>query len=660
MNSKKKISLMIAVIMLLQIILPMVSIIWESDFTIKSIAADTVNSWDVSENQDGSITASFDSTTGTLTISGVGKIKEESFSDDYLWYSKRDGITKVLISNEIENIPTRAFKEYKNLREINLGNSVKTIEYEAFSDCKSLNYIQLPEGLENIDRAVFQNCVRLTNISIPSTVKMIGQEDHKQYGEYQFDVFRGCINLQSISVRENNANYSSADGVLFNKDKTKLVYYPEGKKTTKYTIPSSVTKVGAYSIYNVKSITKINVPNGVTEIGAGGFRGCTNLEVVDIPKTIENLGSDFIDDCTKLKNINVDENNANYSSANGVLFNKDKTTILFYPIGKENTAYTIPNSVTTISSGAFRLCANLKNIEIPNSVINIEWFAFSGCTGLTHITIPDSVKKMGSEIYDMHFGYIFEGCENLKSITLPAQIETFYSSYAFKNCSSLEEIIIPKGTEYIGNKAFLGCSSLLSVEIPESVISIGDDAFQGCSSLTNIEIPNAVKMLPWFCFQGTGLEIIDIPTGVTSIGYNAFAKCRNLKQINIPDTVTSIGGSAFRGALLTVKVGTNSSESYEIELPEVIKRTMDSNDVLYSENGLYTTNCTLSEDKIIASKNMLEQGKVKLKVRSGALWDLEVAFEATTYSDTESPVLDYSYGANSLSSGVFGVVIKYL
>ena len=82
---KRKLSLMLAVIMLLQIILPMVSVIWKSGFTIKSIAADTENRWDVSENQDGSITANFDSTTGILTISGVGKIKEESFSDDYPW-----------------------------------------------------------------------------------------------------------------------------------------------------------------------------------------------------------------------------------------------------------------------------------------------------------------------------------------------------------------------------------------------------------------------------------------------------------------------------------------------------------------------------------------------------------------------------------------------
>jgi len=675
---KRKIPLMILTILILQVLLPVLTIIWESDFTIKSIAADTENSWDVSENQNGSITATFDNTTRTLTISGTGEMKNYGGSYSYIpWYVYQEDIRKVNISEGITNICNYAFYECENIISIVIPNSVTSIGASAFyncsnlsnvqlssnlteigtsafSGCKSISNIQLPEGLITISPEVFKDCINLTNINIPNSVEMIGQEDHPQYGEYQFDVFRGCRRLESISVEENNANYSSVDGVLFNKDKSKLISYPEAKKTSEYTIPSSVTKVGAYSIYNVANVTKINIPNGVTAVGDGGFRGCINLNNINIPATLETLDNDVFDDCTELKNITVDENNANYSSVDGVLFNKDKTAILFYPIGKESTTYTIPNSVTTIGSGLFRGCDNLTRIEIPDSVVNIEWFAFSGCTGLTEITIPDSVNKMGSEIYGMHFGYIFEGCENLKSITLPAEIDTFYSSYAFKNCSSLEEIIIPEGAEYIGNEAFLGCSSLSSIELPESVISIHSSAFQGCSSLTSIEIPSFDPIIPGNSFHGTGLETLDIPDGITTI-YTAFEKCRNLKQINIPETVTTISKGAFREALLTIKVETNSNESYEIELPEVIKRTMDSSDVLYSENGLYTYNCTLSDDKVIASKDILEQGKAKIKVKSGALWDLEVAFESTTYSDTEVPIIEDIYGVNYPSSDVFGI-----
>lgn len=654
MSKRKRISIMILVILIMQILLPILNILFQNGLTLISEAVSTENNWDVSENQDGSIIATFDDTTATLTISGKGKIKEGSFNSDYLWYSKKKDIAKVLISNGIENIPTRAFEEYKHLREIKLGNTIKTIEYEAFKDCKLLNSIELPEGLEKIDSKVFENCVRLTDLSIPSTVKMVGQEDHEQYGEYQMDVFRGCVNLETISVGENNVDYSSVDGVLFNKDKTKLIYYPEGKKTREYTIPSSVTKIGAYSVYNVNNLTKINVPDGVTKMGDGTFRGCINLTDINVPASVNQLGNDVFDNCTKLKNIIVDENNVNYSSVDGVLFNKDKTTILLYPMGKENSKYTIPNSVITIGPGAFMRCTNLENIEIPNSVVNIEWFAFLGCTGLTEMIIPESVNKIGSEIYDMEFGYVFEDCENLKIVTLPANIDTFYTSYLFKNCRNLEEIIIPEGTLYIGNNAFSGCTNLSKIKFPESVRSIHTSAFQGCSSLTSIEIPSFDSIIPNNCFQGTGLEVLDIPNGITTI-YSAFNKCRNLKQINIPDSVTTIRDGTFRGSLLTIKVETNSNESYEIELPEIIKRAIDSNDILYSENGLYTINCTLSENKIIANKDMLEQGKVKLEVRSGALWGLEVSFEATSYLDTEAPFIEDIYCTNSSSSLVLGI-----
>ena len=195
--------LMIVVIILLQIILPIISVVWESGLTIKSIAADTEKSWDVSEKQDSSIIATFDSSSGTLNIKGTGKIKEESFDKDYPWYGNRNNIIRICITDGIENVPTRAFEEYSNLREVSLGNSIKVIEYEAFKECKSLNKIVLPEGLQTIDRAAFQSCVGLTSITIPNSVKLIGQEDqiiNGQEQEYQFNVFRGCTNVQSISI----------------------------------------------------------------------------------------------------------------------------------------------------------------------------------------------------------------------------------------------------------------------------------------------------------------------------------------------------------------------------------------------------------------------------------------------------------------------------
>lgn len=641
MALKKKIIIFIIVtllsIMLLEIMLPSVSFILKSGIITNSLSAN-IKSWDVSANQDGSITATFDKNTRTLTISGSGAMKNYTGSyTDVPWLSYNSEIYKVNISEGITNISSYSFYECRNIRSITIPNSVAKIGNKSFYKCDNLSNIILGSGLKEIGTEAFLNCSNLRNIVIPDSVQLIGQLDNEIYGKYQFDVFRGCTKLENISVGKGNKNYSALDGVLFNKDKTKLVSYPEAKKTSEYTIPSSVKEIGAYSIYNVNNVTQINVPSEVTSMEDGAFRGCINLKNINVPAGVIKLGSDVFDDCTKLENITVDGNNLKYSSMDGVLFNKDKTSILSYPIGKRNTTYTIPSSVTTIEDGAFMNCINLTNIQIPNSVVDIEWFAFSGCKGLTEITIPDSVKKMGSIIFDMRFGYIFEDCENLKTIKLPAKLDTFYSEYAFQNCRSLEEIIIPEGTKYIGDSAFVGCYNLENIEFPESVISIHTRAFQWCSSLKSIQIPNIDPIIPEDSFYETNLEILDIPEGITTIRSGAFGKCRNLKQINIPDTIANIEERAFEEACLTVKVETNSSENYEIELPEIIKRTMNLNDVLYSQNGIYATNCTLDGDKIIANKDMLEQGKVKLKVRSGALMNLEVLWGSNDFQDTIKP-----------------------
>ena len=610
--------------------------------TNKSNAAETVDICDVSENKDKSIIATIDKKKGTLTISGSGKIKEEGFESDYFWYGMRGIIRKIYISDKIENIPKRAFVSCSSLIEINLGKDIKSIGYEAFSDCSLLKNIELPEGLEFIDRKAFELCRNLINISIPNTVKMIGQEDNILFSDYylsdyQFDVFRYCENLETILVGENNTSYSSVEGVLFNKDKTKLICYPQGKKTSEYTLPSSVITIGAYSMYNAVSIKQINFNNKLKKISDGAFVGCSNIENINIPENFEMLGCEVFVDCKKIKNVTVDEKNSNFSATNGVLFDKDKTVIIYYPVAKDNKSYTIPNSVISISMDAFRDCSKLTNIEIPNSVVNIGSDAFWGCTGLTNIVIPESVKNMGSTMLKKGFSNIFYNCENLKSIKLPTYIDTFYTMYCFYKCKNLEEVIMPEGVDYIDMSCFEGCFNLSNIKLPQSLKFINASAFDCCYSLKKIDIPCNISSLI-SSFNQTGLEIIDIPDSITTID-DSFRGCKNLKEIHIPNTVTNIREGSFDYSKLTIKVETNENESYKIELPELIKRTFKVDDILYSENGLYNYGCILNENNIIADKEMLENRKVLLKVRSGALKGLTIEFESISYSDINPPVI---------------------
>jgi len=179
--------------------------------------------------------------------------------------------------------------------------------------------------------------------TIPDSVTSIG-----------YEAFSSCPGLTAINVDSNNPNYSSDQGVLFNKNKTQLIRYPQGK-------------IGAYTI-----------PDSVTSIRFEAFHGCTGLTA-----------------------INVDSNNPNYSSDQGVLFNKNKTTLFQYPPGKRG-AYTIPDSVTSIGYEAFYDCSGLTSVTIPNSVTSIGSSAFWNCHKLTSVTFQGTITSD-------NFSYTFGG-----------------------------------------------------------------------------------------------------------------------------------------------------------------------------------------------------------------------------------------------------------
>ena len=300
--------------------------------------------------------------------------------------------------------------------------------------------------------------------------------------------FENCYNLTSITVDIENENYSSENGILFNKDKTKIIRYSPGKSDSSYTIPNSVTTIdfGAFECCN--NLTSITIPNSVTYIYRDAFRYCNNLTSVTIPNSVTSIGDWAFDGCNNLTNITVDIENENYSSENGILFNKDKTELICFLSAKSDSSYTIPNSVTSIGSYAFSGCNNLTSITIPNSVTSIDYDAFYRCTNLTSITVDIENKSYSSEngiLFNKDKTEIirYSPGKNDSSYTIPNSV-TNIGSYAFSDCYNLTSVTIPNSVTSIGGYAFSGCDNLTSITIPNSVTSIGIYAFRNCDNLT--------------------------------------------------------------------------------------------------------------------------------------------------------------------------------
>ena len=567
---KKVISLFLSVAMLLSI----VSVV---DFS----AYASVKTGKCGDN----VTYSLDTETGVLTISGTGKMTDYSYSSSPFCNDTK--IKVVTIDYGVTSIGKYAFRSCKNLTSVTMPNSLTSIGENSFDACIDLTSMIIPDSVKSIGEHAFYTCTSLKNVTIGNSLNMISNF-----------VFVGCNSLENIMVDENNLNYSSIDGVLFNKKKTELILYPVGNSRNAYSIPNSVTSIGYYAFwgctnlrnikipnnvesigdyafYNCTSLTSVTIPNSVTSIGNDAFYGCSSLTSVTIPDSVTSIGYSALSSCTSLTSIEVSYDNENYSSVDGVLFDKDKTKLIQYPAGSNRTIYSIPNSVISIGSDAFVGCTSLTSVTIPNSVTSIGGSAFSGCTNLTSITIPDSVTSIGS--------YAFEDCTSLTSVTIGNSVTSIGGS-AFSGCTSLTSITIPDSVTSIGDYAFYECTSLKSVTIPNSVTSIGHNAFYGCYftsenfvNNSNVEIDGYSRPTivdtddKGFCIKSNmlvkmrpvyAIGEVTIPNSITSIGWSAFYNCRNLTSVTIPNSIESIGDNAFNGCSKLKKIEVPDSVTY--------------------------------------------------------------------------------------------------
>ena len=237
----------------------------------------------------------------------------------------------------------------------------------------------LPDGTVSIGEGAFRDCNNLVGVTMPGTVNFIGDQ-----------AFFGCPDM-NLTVMGNGEYYTYIDGVLYNKDVTKVVFVSSfvekvcipntvtdihsvfgghaNIQSVTFESDSQVTNIAEKAFYQCNNLTSIVLPGSVTSIGAHAFDGCGNLTSISIPGSVTRIGGYAFTDCVRLKNV------------------------------------TIPNGVTCIEEGLFRFCSNLTSIVLPDGLTKINAWAFERCSCLMSITIPSSVISIGSEA--------FAQCDNL-------------------------------------------------------------------------------------------------------------------------------------------------------------------------------------------------------------------------------------------------------
>lgn len=375
--------------------------------------------------------------TGKLDIPASVTYGSKTYSVTSIVEQAFDGcsaLTEVTIPASVTSVGSDVFNGCSSLTQATIGDGLTEISTFMFTNCSALKKLVIGKGVTKIESFAFANCSNLKEITVlasnpPSVVSDRTFENVSRdipvyvpleaLSAYKAaSVWKGFTNLQPISTEftvdklkydvtdlvANTVEITSGygDGAL-NIPATVTYAGTEYKVTsigveafydcsfTSVTIPDGVTIIKYSAFQNCSELTEVTFGNSITTIENTAFYYCLSLKQVTIPKSVTKIGGNVFGFCTALTQINVDAANTVYSSENGVLFNKDKTTLLRYPAAKPGTTYTVPKSVTCIGESAFGQCTALKELTLLENVSKIESYAFEDFAAITKMTVLATV-----------------------------------------------------------------------------------------------------------------------------------------------------------------------------------------------------------------------------------------------------------------------------
>lgn len=379
------------------------------------------------------------------------------------WGSK----VAVRIPDTVTEIGEKAFYGFSG-KEIHMGSSVQTIGREAFAGCDKLETILLPASVSNISTLAFCDSGLKTvycegsapetfgHCIFPDKATLYCKEDIDGWRTLASDEWNSYLLKEMLGLGEcgMDEDYDQLiwtldpDGTLnisgswqmknYGTNGNRAPWYDLRDKIKTVTFGAEVATVGDEAFADCSSLRQIVFSDIMEELGSCAFDRCTSLQEITIPKNVDSIAAYTFADCSSLRQITVSSGNAEYTSVDGVLFNKDQTKLYCYPAGKTDTSYAIPGSVTSIYSGAFSSCASLTRVDISAKVTSIGFQSFYECEALKEVHIPASVTSIANDS--------FANCKSLSAVYFEGNAPSACSAAAFNNCASSFTIYYNPGT----------------------------------------------------------------------------------------------------------------------------------------------------------------------------------------------------------------------
>ena len=473
------------------------------------------------------------------------KIEDGAFEKCY----KLSGVT---LGEDLTEIGDRAFKKNYKLVSVKIPSGVKSVGRQAFYDCRGLKRAVFQGADTSVSDGLFQKCTALTKVVLPKKIKTIPEKFFAESGLKSFKLpgkvtivkagaFQKCMSLKKIVL--NRKAYALGD----------RAFAYSALKEIKFNKNMQYIGNRAFLATRVKDIT---LPEKVMYIGNRIFADCSSLNKIKIPAGVQGINPRAFNNCTSLSTISVAPANPYYSSADGVLYNKAKTTLIQYPLNKKSTSFQVPGSVTTIRARAFEKNHYLKTVTLKTA--NIGRCAFAEMARLNTVRMLRGVQVIGE--------YAFENDAALKTVTMPDTVHTI-GTRAFSK-TGVTSMPVSRALKNLGSQAFYRCNKLISFTggrgkyykvrdgvlyngrqtklllypskkkdkeftVPKGVKSLGEQAFYRASNLRKLYFMETIKDLPYSCIDSCGRLRSVVFSGKTHLnsGYSAISSCRNLAVI---------------------------------------------------------------------------------------------------------------------------------